>query len=581
MHHQIIPGWRKLFLCLTLLLAVLSSAIAFQGTKTLKLSQVYKEIISSNEKKLTYDHVKIIDDITEYANDPEATDFIASLEAILDMDIATDTMGIISKVREISINDLQSEQIAIQFLNLSKLTIVQGSFDYLTLNAVRIDTALIQLVKVKGTFLIKNSHFGEYRELQNDHTRSEIYETEFNGHYRLFDVGISSTFWIYDSKFGEGANFEVHFKGTYNDFYMEGNTFEPIDSAIPVSMEGFSPNPAIFRTQARFNFFGNLHQFYLIENKFHADAKEQFIFVEGEFEYMAIDQNLIESQFYPEVTVSRQLMFLDNEITGNIIFTELILQGKNNNMHWRDLGGFKLASASVLATMLTSPLDGHEIPEEQIAPLLNQTSDVAFTTYQGLTDEDFEDEDMFQGFISSYYRLYKVFKDNGQIRDANQTYVEMKDVQLRQLRYKYKTHGGLENWIQWRLNGLLRFYTDYGTNPSRAIRISIFVVLVFSIFYFFFPSEWDTKSKKQLINDYRTFVEKNKHGYIKPFFKLSFGFFKSLLNAMTLSLNAFVTLGFGTIPTSGLARYICIIQGFIGWFLLSIFTASLINQVLF
>jgi len=39
-------------------------------------------------------------------------------------------------------------------------------------------------------------------------------------------------------------------------------------------------------------------------------------------------------------------------------------------------------------------------------------------------------------------------------------------------------------------------------------------------------------------------------------------------------------VGFGTIPTRGLARYVCIIQGFIGWFLLSIFTVALINQVL-
>jgi hypothetical protein len=40
-------------------------------------------------------------------------------------------------------------------------------------------------------------------------------------------------------------------------------------------------------------------------------------------------------------------------------------------------------------------------------------------------------------------------------------------------------------------------------------------------------------------------------------------------------------LGFGNIPTKGVARYICIIQGFIGWFLLSIFTVALINQAQF
>ncbi len=157
----------------------------------------------------------------------------------------------------------------------------------------------------------------------------------------------------------------------------------------------------------------------------------------------------------------------------------------------------------------------------------------------------------------------------------------MKDVQLRQYSYLYETYGTLDLWVKWRLSQVLKVYTDHGTNPSKAIRISIWVVLLFSIFYFFFPSEWDTKSKAMMFDDYKNFVEKNEKGYFKPFMKLSYGFGKSLFNAMTLSLNSFVTLGFGSIPTSGLARYVCILQGFIGWFLLSIFTASLINQVLF
>jgi hypothetical protein len=52
------------------------------------------------------------------------------------------------------------------------------------------------------------------------------------------------------------------------------------------------------------------------------------------------------------------------------------------------------------------------------------------------------------------------------------------------------------------------------------------------------------------------------------------------LNATTLSINAFSTLGFGTIPVKGASRYITIIEGFLGWFLLSIFSVSLISQML-
>lgn len=52
------------------------------------------------------------------------------------------------------------------------------------------------------------------------------------------------------------------------------------------------------------------------------------------------------------------------------------------------------------------------------------------------------------------------------------------------------------------------------------------------------------------------------------------------LNATMLSINAFSTLGFGAIPVKGASRYITIIEGFLGWFLLSIFSVSLISQML-
>lgn len=57
------------------------------------------------------------------------------------------------------------------------------------------------------------------------------------------------------------------------------------------------------------------------------------------------------------------------------------------------------------------------------------------------------------------------------------------------------------------------------------------------------------------------------------------GFIRAL-NSTILSINAFSTLGFGAIPVKGMSRYITIIEGFIGWFLLSIFSVSLISQML-
>ena len=52
------------------------------------------------------------------------------------------------------------------------------------------------------------------------------------------------------------------------------------------------------------------------------------------------------------------------------------------------------------------------------------------------------------------------------------------------------------------------------------------------------------------------------------------------INSLFLSINTFSTLGFGEIPVRGISRYMTILEGFIGWFLLSIFSVSLISQIL-
>jgi len=61
---------------------------------------------------------------------------------------------------------------------------------------------------------------------------------------------------------------------------------------------------------------------------------------------------------------------------------------------------------------------------------------------------------------------------------------------------------------------------------------------------------------------------------------LAYTLLLKVLNAFTLSLNAFTTLGFGNIPTKGFSRYVVIVQGFIGWVLMTIFSVTLISQLI-
>lgn len=51
------------------------------------------------------------------------------------------------------------------------------------------------------------------------------------------------------------------------------------------------------------------------------------------------------------------------------------------------------------------------------------------------------------------------------------------------------------------------------------------------------------------------------------------------INSFLLSMNMFVSLGFGKTPEQTIPMYISIIQGFIGWFMLTIFTITLLSQM--
>lgn len=572
---------RKNTLRVFILLVFSSPLYSFQSLPTKKLSDVYRELINAKTTHYDLESVHIVDDLSARNYDGDTEQFIQDLSKVLKMEIPTDSSGIISTVKTMNIDNVTGVNINLFILNLELLEMRKGNFENLNFYSLAIDTVDIDSSQVRNTFIIQDSKFTEFFDAYSKYTAHQIYNTEYRGYYNMYYVSINREFLVYDSKFKEGAHFGPHFEGSFTDFLVENCSFETMDSSLPFQQDSLVQEPTVFKTQVAFNVFGQLNQFSLSDNQFEASDSPQHIYLSGEFQNLFIYGNKLGPDLYTVAKVSSKFDFDENEVLGNLLLADLIIEGKNNIIHWRQFEGFKFGVGLIRADMFTDLNQGYNLSPEDEYVLFRQTSNFGIATYKGDSDADFEDEDLFQSLISSYYRMYKLFKENGQISDANKTYVEMKDVQLKQLKYRFQKYEGLENFIQWRLNQLLRFYTDYGTNPARAIRISIFVMAIFSIFYFFFPSEWDTKSKAQLIADYKVFVEKNDKGYFKPFLRLSKGFAISLVNAMTLSLNSFVTLGFGSIPTYGLARYVCILQGFIGWFLLSIFTASLINQVMF
>lgn len=565
------------FLQLSLLCMISAHAFAFQ--KTMTTSKLYEQLVNTSSEELIIKNRNLIDDITPLMD--TGLSFYEALQQQVKRPLPYDSMGLITSVKILHLERINGTSLQLQNLNIDSISLRKVELNDIILSEIYAQDLFVDSSKVVNTFRLQDAKIGTFQMQLNAMADLEMADNEFRQHVYTSQNKISGNFWITDCMFKEGAYLSADVEGSFIDFALERCVFEPIDSELAIKMDSLSDKGIIMKSQLRINLFGDVDQAYFVDNIFEEDPTDQYFYLEGDYDYMVISGNEFGSILYPAATVIKQFIMDDNIFKSNIILSEFIIQGDNNILRWEEMEGFKLATAITEASQMSDTPEDYGYTLDDANQIFYQTGDLIHVAYRATSDEELEDEETFQRLISSYYRLYKTFKDNGQIATSNQVYIEMKDVQSRELAFLYHTYGGVERWIEWRLNTILRLYTDYGTSPSKAIKISVWIISVFSIFYFFFPSEWDTKSKSQLISDYKVFIEKNEKGYFKPFLNLSFGFFRSLMNAFTLSLNSFVTLGFGTIPTSGLARYVCILQGFLGWFLLSIFTASLINQVMF
>jgi hypothetical protein len=286
----------------------------------------------------------------------------------------------------------------------------------------------------------------------------------------------------------------------------------------------------------------------------------------GRFSNLNLQSNVFNSSLeFFDADVSHSLFINGNKMNGSVSIAGLLFSEKRNSFHWGQLSGFKLASV-IRSVSSTSSLFG---------------TDYNYKYNEGVTPADIKDSLGYYALLSSYKALYDIYKKNNEMALANSCYAEMKKVETRYWKHLYQQDGRFENYFRWRLNDFLSYFTDYGTNPAKAVIKSIWVILLFSIFYLFFPSDWDVSNRSEMLSRWKELFNRNREkSLLSTLSFLLFTAFIHLLNALTLSLNAFTTLGFGDIPTHGAARYVTIVQGFIGWFLLTIFSVSLINQVL-
>lgn len=354
--------------------------------------------------------------------------------------------------------------------------------------------------------------------------------------------------------------------------------------------------------------------------------------------------NLIHNEFGPFISlyalnITRKMTAEQNTFHDKVDCLSLTFPDHNFWLDWGQLTGRVVVKETTL---------GKFVPE-------------SYTFYDADREEELEDQLNFNKLMSAYSNFYFAYKQNLDFESANRCYIEMKNLETRKLEHIYRAHPGFQSFFSWKMNVLLYHFCDYGTNPVKAVKYSIYVMLIFSAFYFIFPNNWTTLTNRHIMGRLVTILkivhdkgtasvlidtERNSREYqeycnfseqykeqlpktylwiVRPLFWISFSnYFLKLrmlqsmdkvnhnlqdsirtnrlaaktyaaawiliylvtaisikaLNAFVLSLNAYTTLGFGDIKGSGLSRYLVVIQGFIGYFLLTIFSVTLLNQLL-
>ncbi|WP_420316996.1 potassium channel family protein [Ekhidna sp.] len=346
-------------------------------------------------------------------------------------------------------------------------------------------------------------------------------------------------------------------------------------------------------------------------------------------------------------------IIIRNNRLPTYVYWQLTLE-RTHQISWPDLANRIVNTSSPLAVFLEDNYADSTIYDNMYTP---EVMEKIFNQYRVEMEMVFQREMEVRGQFIDLYKLQR------NTTWANSVFIELKDLETERLAYLYSQGPTFRTYFKWKVNQFLKLFSDYGTEPSKAIVFGVYVIIFFAAIYLFFPNSWDSHGKNRILHRFGFFLKyvdskagmhevymEDKKGELLvyedfkkllhekgqrvPRFFITAGFplyrwavsgskisswflsrvdvlkgtweetpkskkwlkyvlvfgafiiallydlFIKVLNAVMLSINTFTTLGFGEIPIKGLPRYLAIVQGFIGWFMLTIFSVSLISQLL-
>ena len=181
-----------------------------------------------------------------------------------------------------------------------------------------------------------------------------------------------------------------------------------------------------------------------------------------EIDRVEISENTFFNNEYPTASIitipSGRMIITENDFEGFAYFefaAERHLTIKNNQMSSVSLNG---------ASFPETPQNKAVIGWEQFENNLVSSPELQYI-YRGETEYELSDKHDFYELISSYQKLLTVYKDQGNIEDANKVLLKIKELNIRRYEHLFRTEGGTTNFFRLQLNNLLQAYTRHGTDP--------------------------------------------------------------------------------------------------------------------
>jgi hypothetical protein len=223
----------------------------------------------------------------------------------------------------------------------------------------------------------------------------------------------------------------------------------------------------------------------------------------------------------------------------------------------------------------------------------------------------------FQRLIAAYFQLYNYYKQTGNQDMANFCYYELKSVQTTYYSLHLNRGTADETYQQTLLfkywgNIFLRTFCDYGLNPFKAIMVSFYVLVAFALLYLILPlnilglgytiyqfGNLDVvrQGAPRLavaeailfgwlpLNGLPDPVPRSMFGWqllqaFSYFLRVSLYLIARGIACIMLSLNTFILLAAGEFPYRGYMLYLLILEGVFGWMLLTVFSVTLMSQLI-